>query len=75
MVIWKCLQSVPESLSCREERGEEDGEFIFLSHISKDRGVLQESQHVSQRERAADQRKLSVRLLLMERSCTEKLGS
>jgi len=49
--------------------------LFFLSHISKDRGVLQESQHVSQRERAADQRKLSVRLLLMERSCTEKLGS
>lgn len=48
---------------------------FFLSHISKDRGVLRESQHVSQRERAADQRKLSARLLLMERSCTEKLGS
>lgn len=48
---------------------------FFLAHISKDRGVLQESQHVSQRERAADQRKLSARLLLMERSCAEKLGS
>lgn len=29
----------------------------------------------SARERAADQRKLSARLLLVERSCVEELGS
>lgn len=46
----------------------------YLSQVSKDRGVLQERQQISQRERAADQRKLSAHLL-MERSCVEELGS
>lgn len=39
----------------------------YLSRVSKDRGVLQERQQISQRERAADQRKLSAHLLLVER--------
>lgn len=45
-----------------------------LSRVSKDRGVLQERQQISQRERAADQRKLSAHLLLVERSYVEELG-
>lgn len=39
LVIWKCLEKYslwenPKSLSCGEERGEEDGELFFsLAHI------------------------------------------
>lgn len=62
----------PKSLSYCEEREKEDGELSLSLTLSKDRGVLQERQQISQRE---DQRKLSAHLLLVERSCVEELGS
>lgn len=50
----------PKSLSYCEEREEEDGESCpYLSHVPKDRGVLQERQQISQREGSRSEEALS----------------